>query len=50
MLQGFDLALSPFLHCLHDTHLEPPHDTLGGTPVDGVPVRDVARGRTGRRH
>ena len=37
MLQGPYLAPSARLHCLHNTRLEPPHRTVYGIPVDGVP-------------
>src|SRR5712692_1127268 len=38
VLQGFDLAPSAFLRCLHDTGLEPTHVVVGGRPGDGVPA------------
>src|SRR5262249_33381968 len=49
-LQGFDLAPPPGLNRFHDTRLEPPHDRVDLPPVNGVPVREVARGRTSLRH
>ncbi len=37
-LQGFDLAPSAFLDCLHDTRLEPTNHAIDLAPGDGVPV------------
>ena len=49
VLQGFDLAPSAFLRCLHDTGLEPTHVAVGGRPVDGVPAFLGVGGRTSSR-
>src|SRR2546425_664801 len=49
VLQGFDLAPSAFLRCLHDTGLEPTHVLVGGRPGDGVPAFLVVGGCTSSR-
>src|SRR6266487_611740 len=36
-LQGFDLAPSAFLRCLHNTRLEPKHVAVNGLPVNVMP-------------
>src|SRR5260370_14981527 len=36
-LQGFDLAPSAFLRCLHNTRLEPTHVAVNGLPVNVMP-------------
>src|SRR5216683_2438139 len=47
-LQGFHLAPSAFLRCLHDTRLEPTDLLVSFLPVNGMPVHAWVRGCTRR--
>jgi hypothetical protein len=49
MLQGFHLAPSLFLSCLHNTRLKPMHVFIHRTPLDGVPVKVCVRSCTNRK-
>jgi len=49
VLQGFDPAPPARLCRLHDTRLESTHDAMGFVPVNLVPVRLSAGGRTNVR-
>ena len=43
MVQGFYLAPSTFLSCLHDTGLEPTHISVDFAPIDGISVHRFVR-------
>jgi hypothetical protein len=45
-LQGFGLAPSLFLRCLHDSRLKPTHGVIDVLPVNGMPVGHAVEGRT----